>query len=99
MKLSKYIREIDQGVTLDSSVYCRASRDEIDATPETVQLKVRVTAPPVDSAANKAPLKFIAKSLDVSPRTVTLVRSDKNRSKALLITDTNAASVLSRIHK
>ena len=86
-------------MTPDIRVYCHASRDEIDATSEAAQLKVRVTASPIDSAANKALLKFIAKSLNVPPRTVTLVRGDKNRSKALLITDTNAASVLSRIHK
>ena len=99
MKLPKYIRETDQGVTLDIRVHPRASRDQIVANPEGDQLKVRVTAPPVDSAANKALLKFIAKSFDVPPRTVTLVRGDKNRSKVLLIADTNAASVLARIHK
>ena len=86
-------------MTPDIRVYCHASLDEIDATSEAAQLKVRVTASPIDSAANKALLKFIAKSFDVPPRTVTLVRGDKNRSKAILITDTNAASVLSRIHK
>ena len=80
-------------MTPDIRVYCHASLDEIDATSEAAQLKVRVTAPPVDSAANK-PLNFIAKSLDISPRTVTLVRGDKNRSKALLNVDTNAESVL-----
>ena len=99
MKLPKYIREIDQGVTLDIRVQPRASRDEIDVKHEGDHLKVRVTAPPVDSAANKALLKFIAKSLDVPLRTVTLVRSEKKRSKVLLISDTNAASVLARIHK
>ena len=66
---------------------------------EAAQLKVRITAPSVDFAANKVLLKFIDKSLNVQPRTVTLVRGDKNRSKVLLIADTNAASVLSRIHK
>ena len=76
-------------MTPDIRVYCHASLDEIDATSEVAQLKVRVTASPVDSAANKALLKFIAKSLDVPPRTVTLVRGDKNRSKALLIADTS----------
>jgi len=99
VKLPKYIRGIDKDVTLNIRVHSRASRDEIVANPEAAQLKVRLTAPPVDSAANKALLKFIAKSLDVPPRTVTLVRGDKNRSKVLLIADTNAASVLSRIHK
>ena len=99
MKLPKYIRETEQGVTLDIRVQPRASRDEIVANPEGDQLKVRVTAPPVDSAANKALLKFIAKSLDVPPRTVSLVRGDKNRSKVLLIADTNAGSVLASLHK
>ena len=86
-------------MTLDIRVQPRASRDEIVANPEGDQLKVRVTAPPVDSAANKALLKFIAKSLDVPPRTVSLVRGDKNRSKVLLIADTNAGSVLASLHK
>jgi uncharacterized protein (TIGR00251 family) len=99
VKLPKYIRETEQGVTLDIRVQPRASRDEIVANPEGDQLKVRVTAPPVDSAANKALLKFIAKSLDVPPRTVSLVRGDKNRSKVLLIADTNAGSVLASLHK
>ena len=60
MKLPKYIREIDQGVTPDIRVYCHALLDEIDATFEVAQLKVRVTASPIDSAANKAVLKFTA---------------------------------------
>ena len=56
-----------------------------------------LTTPPVDGQANKALLKFIAKSFDVPPRTVTLVRGDKTRSKVLLLADTNAASELARL--
>ena len=44
----------------DIRVYCHALLDEIDATSEVAQLKVRVTASPIDSAANKAVLKFTA---------------------------------------
>ena len=99
MKLPKYIQETDQGVTLDIRVHPRASRDQIVANPEGDQLKVRVTAPPADSAANKALTKFIAKSLDVPSRTVSLIRGDKNRSKVLFIANTDVASVLAKIHK
>ena len=99
MALPNYIRESDQGVTLAIRVQPRASRDEIIADRGGEQLKVRITAAPVDSAANKVPLKFIAKSLGVPPRTVSLIRGDKNRSKVLLIADTNAASVLANLHK
>lgn len=99
MALPNYIRETDQGVTLAIRVQPRASRDEIIADRGGEQLKVRITAAPVDSAANKVLLKFIAKSLGVPPRTVSLIRGDKNRSKVLLIVDTNAASVLANLHK
>ena len=99
MALPNYIRETDQGVTLANRVQPRASRDEIIADRGGEQLKVRITAAPVDSAANKVLLKFIAKSLGVPPRTVSLIRGDKNRSKVLLIAYTNAASVLANLHK
>ena len=68
-------------MTPDIRVYYHASLDEIDATSEAARLKVRVTASPVDSAANKALLKFNAKSLDVSPRTVSLVAVTKTAAK------------------
>ncbi len=99
MALPNYIRETDQGVTLAIRVQPRASRDEIIVDRGGEQLKFRITAAPVDSAANKVLLKFIAKSLGVPPRTVSLIRGDKNRSKVLLIADTNAASVLANLHK
>ena len=99
MALPNYIRETDQGVTLAIRVQPRASRDEITADRGGEQLNVRITAAPVDSAANKALTKFIAKSLDVPPRSVSLIRGDKNRSKVLLIANTDAASVLAKIHK
>lgn len=94
-----YIRETTQGVTLHIRLQPRASRDEIVSDADAEQLKVRITAPPVDSAANKALLKFIAKSLGLAPRAVSLIRGDKNRSKVLLITGTDAASVLAKLHK
>ena len=47
-------------MTPDIRVYRQALLDEIDATSEVAQLKIRVTASPIDSAANKAVLKFTA---------------------------------------
>jgi hypothetical protein len=99
LKLPTYIRETPQGVTLAIRVQPRASRNEIIANPTAPQLKVRITAPPVDSAANKALLRFISKSLGVPPRTVSLISDDKNRSKVLLITDADAAAVFTNLHK
>ena len=99
MSLPKYVQETDQSVILAIRVQPHASNNEIIADLADEQLKVRITAPPVDSAANKALTKFIAKSLDVPSRTVSLIRGDKNRSKVLFIANTDVASVLAKIHK
>jgi len=97
--LPKYIQETTQGVTLYIRLQPRATRNEIVSDAVAEQLKVRITAPPVDSAANKALLKFIAKSLGLPPSTVALIRGDKSRSKTVLITGTDAASVVAKLHK
>ncbi len=97
MELPKYIRETPQGVTLAIRVQPRSSRDELIADPNSEQLKVRITAPPVDSAANIALRKFIAKSLGVPPSAAALIRGQKSRNKTLLITGTDAQAVAEKL--
>ena len=97
VELQKYIRETLQGVTLAIRVQPRSSRDEIIVDPTSDQLKVRITAPPVDSAANKAMLKFIAKSLGIPPRTASLIRGEKSRNKTVLVTGPQAKTVAGKL--
>ena len=97
VELPKYIRETPQGVTLAIRVQPRSSRNEIIADPASEQLKVRITAPPVDSAAYNALPKFIAKSLGVPPSAVSLIRGEKSRNKTLLITGTDAQAVTEKL--
>ena len=99
VKLPTYAQEHPQGVTLSIRVQPRASRNEIIVDHTVQQLKVRITAPPVDSAANKALLRFIAKLIGVPPRTVSIISGDKNRIKVLLITGADTAAVLTNLHK
>jgi len=46
-------------------------------------LKVRVAAPPVDDAANRALIEFLAECLDVSRRSVRIVAGETSRTKVL----------------
>ncbi len=48
-------------------------------------LKVKLTAPPVDGAANKMCLKYLAKSLGVSKASLEILSGHSNRRKRLLI--------------
>jgi uncharacterized protein len=48
-------------------------------------LKIALTSPPVDGAANKALCQLIAKELGVAKGRVTIVQGEKSREKQVLI--------------
>lgn len=62
----------------------RAARDEI-AGPHGDRLRVRITAPPVDGAANAHLIEFIARVFGVRRQQVTLLRGETGRLKCLRI--------------
>jgi len=62
-------------------VTARASHDAVVGFDETGALRVRVTAPPVDGAANEAVARLLARALGLAPREVALVRGERSRVK------------------
>lgn len=64
----------------------RAAKDEFIG-PYEENLKIRITAPPVDGKANKHLVKFIARQFQVSASKVTLVRGATSKYKCLCIDD------------
>ena len=74
----------------------RASRNEIvgwqDAT-----LKLRVTAPPVDGAANAAIARLLAGALGVSPSSISVVKGHQAREKIVEVVGLGAAEIRRRL--
>ena len=93
---SKFLRETAEGVHLSLKVQPRASRNAV-AGIHGDELKVSVTAPPVDSAANEAVVRFIAEALDCPRGSVQIVRGQASRHKILLIRGVPAAQVASKL--
>jgi uncharacterized protein (TIGR00251 family) len=79
-----YLKAHPQGTLLSLKVIPRASRNEIGEALG-AELKVKVTAPPVDSAANLAVVELIAATLNCPKSAVTLVRGETARHKTLLV--------------
>ena len=82
-------RAAGPGVLLDIRVAPGAGKTalgpvEHDATG-LPRLKMRIAAPPVDGAANKAVIAFVAKSLKLPKRAVSLASGAKARSKTLAL--------------
>ena len=74
----------DDDLLLSINVQPRASKDEL-AEILGDSLKVRITAPPVDGAANKHLIEFLAKVFKVSKSQVTLISGETGRDKRLRI--------------
>ncbi|HKH42531.1 MAG TPA: DUF167 domain-containing protein [Solirubrobacterales bacterium] len=73
-------------LTVEVKVTPRASRDEVVGMRDGV-LAVRVTAPPVDDAANRAVVKLIAKRAGVARSRVRIARGARGRNKRIEIED------------
>lgn len=85
-----------KGARLSVRVQPRASKNEITGWSEGV-LRVRLTAPPVDGAANEALVAFMAGTLGVRRADIALVSGEKSRTKTLEITGLTEAQMLQRL--
>jgi len=69
---------------LDCRLQPKASNDEF-CGEHNGQLKIRITAPPIDGKANRYLIAFIAKAFGVSKSQVTILKGEQGRSKQLKI--------------
>jgi hypothetical protein len=93
-----FLKDQDGGVRLAVKVQPRASRNEIGAAADG-ELKIKVTAPPVDSAANEALLRLLAQALDCPRSVVRLLRGQTSRRKTVWIGGLTAAQALARLDR
>ena len=73
------------GVRLSIRVQPRAASNQIVGAHGDA-LKVRLTAPPVDGAANEALVSFLSGAFGIPPRDVTIVAGSSSRSKIVELT-------------
>ena len=79
-----FLRVQADGVLLSVKLQPRASANEIgDALGN--ELRIKVTAPPVDAAANEALVKLLAQQLDCPRNRVELVRGHTSRHKTIKV--------------
>ena len=64
----------------------KSSKNQVVGWKEDV-LYIKITAPPVEGAANDAIVKFLAKELKIKKNQVSLSSGDKSREKRFLIKD------------
>jgi uncharacterized protein len=90
------VAETGAGLRVPLHVQPRARRNEI-AGYHNGALKVRLTAPPVEDAANRALLEFFASRLDLPKSRLSIVSGSKSRNKVLRIEGITLAEFLARL--
>lgn len=85
-------------VLLAVQVQPRASRNQLVALlPD--RLTLRLTAPPVEGAANAACCAFLADLLDLPKSRIRVARGDTSRHKLLRIRDIDVPTVIARLQQ
>jgi uncharacterized protein (TIGR00251 family) len=91
------LKESKKGLTFDIQVIPHASRAEISGVQDGA-LKIRVTAPPVEGAANKACIKLLAGELKLKKSQMEISSGAKSRKKTVVIKNISSAELEKKIN-
>lgn len=85
------------GILLTLHIQPRASRNEVCGMQNNA-LKVRLTSPPVDGAANKMCRKFLADLLEIPQSAVEIVSGETSRHKRVRIATNDPGRLCSTVN-
>jgi uncharacterized protein (TIGR00251 family) len=88
----------ERAETVAIRVQPRASRSEIQVRPDG-SIAVRLTAPPVAGAANRALVEFLADALGVPKSAVEIVAGARSREKRIRVAGLSAKALLARLRE
>jgi uncharacterized protein len=92
------VHETGTGLVIRLHVQPRAKRSEVVGLHDGA-LKIKVMAPPVDDAANRAIIEFFSKLLGMPKSRLQILAGEKSRDKTLQISGLSCAEFQSRISR
>ena len=87
-----WYQQTDKGIIISLHIVPRSSKNKIDGLHGDA-LKIRLQAPPVDGKANKKLIKFLAKTLQVPPSSLTIISGETSRKKRIHINGAKPADI------
>ena len=90
------VTEYSDSITFPVKVHPRASTSSITGEIGGA-IKLALTAPPVDGAANQACVEFFAQSLKVKRSSVTIASGERNRLKVVRVVGVTAKQFWDRL--
>lgn len=96
MNTPGFLRSQPDGVLLSIKLQPRASANEVGPLLGN-ELRIKVTAPPVEAAANEALVRLLAEALACPRNRIALIRGRTSRHKVVRVAGLTAEAVLARI--
>ncbi len=90
------VLETTEGIQFKIKVLPRAAKNEISGIQGDA-LKLRLTAPPVDGAANEACVHFLAEWLNVPKKSVEIISGHTSQHKIVRIIGVKKAEIMKRV--
>lgn len=95
-QIGSTIRKIDSNTSITVRVQPNASLEKVVISDDYV-VKIWVHQPPVDSAANKAIIKFLSKRLGISKSRINITSGHQSKEKVILIQDLEPSFILDKL--
>ena len=93
-----FIHDHKDGATIAVRVMPSASKNVI-TRGDADRLVVKLTAPPVEGRANKELVRFLAKTLGVSPSSLSIIRGITSRDKVILVSRKTSQEVMEILNR
>lgn len=90
------IKKVEGGIQFSAAIQPRSSRNQVVGLHNNA-LKIRLTSPPVDGAANRLCVKFLGKFLGISPSRIGITGGLTSKNKIIRIDGMTEASFLKKL--
>lgn len=77
------LKNTKDGIVISLRISPNASKNEIIKTGE--EIKVKITAQPIDGKANKALLEFLSKNFKIPKSLIEIIKGETSKDKTVLI--------------
>ncbi len=91
-------KKTKNGIRFSAIIQPKASQNAIAGFHDD-SLKIRLTSPPVDGAANRACVKYLAKQLCLSPSSISIVNGLTSRKKTIQVDNVTEDAFLKTLQK
>lgn len=77
------LKNTKDGIVISLRISPNASKNEIIKTGE--EIKVKITAQPIDGKANKALIEFLSKNFKIPKSLIEIIKGETSKDKTVLI--------------